>query len=50
MTEKDIIKIIEEDKWMMNILKIAQDLNLPNWMIGAGFIRNNGQKLLLPLG
>ncbi|MFA6294862.1 MAG: nucleotidyltransferase family protein [Candidatus Paceibacterota bacterium] len=40
MVEKDILKIIQEDKWMMNILKIAQDLNLPNWMIGAGFIRN----------
>ena len=40
MTEKDIINIIKNDKWMMSVLKIAQDLNLPGWMIGAGFIRN----------
>lgn len=40
MTEQEIIQIIQEDKWMMKVIKIAKDLNLPNWMIGAGFIRN----------
>jgi hypothetical protein len=40
MTEKDIINLIQNDKWMMGILKTASDLNLPDWMIGAGFIRN----------
>ena len=40
MTEQDILKIIENDKWMMDILHVAQKLNLPDWMIGAGFVRN----------
>ncbi|MEK7501722.1 MAG: nucleotidyltransferase family protein [Patescibacteria group bacterium] len=40
MTECDILKIIEDDKWMMNILHIAEKLNLPDWMISAGFVRN----------
>ncbi|MFA6554115.1 MAG: nucleotidyltransferase family protein [Candidatus Paceibacterota bacterium] len=40
MTEQDILKIIEDDKWMMDILHVAQKLNLPDWMIGAGFVRN----------
>jgi hypothetical protein len=40
MTEKDILQIIKEDKWMMNILYAAQSLNFPDWMIGAGFVRN----------
>lgn len=40
MTEQDILKIIENDKWMMDILHVAQKFNLPDWMIGAGFVRN----------
>jgi hypothetical protein len=40
MTEQDILKIIENDSWMMNILSVAKNLNLPDWMIGAGFVRN----------
>ena len=40
MDEQDILKIIEDDKWMMDILHVAQKLNLPDWMIGAGFVRN----------
>lgn len=40
MREGDIIELIEKDKWMMSILKTAQSLNLPDWMIGAGFVRN----------
>ena len=38
--EKDIIKIIEEDKWMMELLKAAKSLNLPDWWICAGFVRS----------
>lgn len=38
--EEDILKIIYSDKWMMEILGIAKSLNLPGWMIGAGFVRN----------
>lgn len=39
MTKKDIVKLIEDDGEMMSILKSAQSLNLPDWWIGAGFIR-----------
>lgn len=39
-TEKDIIKIIQQDKWMMELLKIARALNLPDWWICAGFVRS----------
>lgn len=40
MNEKDIIQMVKEDKWMMNVLMEADKLNLPDWMIGAGFLRN----------
>ncbi|MEK7570868.1 MAG: nucleotidyltransferase family protein [Patescibacteria group bacterium] len=40
MTEKDIISLIEQDKWMMDVLKTVQSLHLPDWLIGAGFVRS----------
>lgn len=40
MTEQDILNLISKDKWMMDILHIAEKLNLPDWVIGAGFVRN----------
>lgn len=40
MTEKDIVQLIQSDDWMMRILRIARDLDLPQWIIGAGFVRN----------
>lgn len=40
MNKKDIINLIKEDDWMMRVLKIAEKLNLPDWVIGAGFVRN----------
>jgi len=40
MTEQDILDVIKADPWMMDILRTAQTLNLPDWMIGAGFVRN----------
>lgn len=39
-TEEDIIKIIQQDKWMMELLKITSSLNLPDWWICAGFVRS----------
>lgn len=39
-TEKDIIRIIEADQWMMDILKAAKTLNLPDWWVCAGFVRS----------
>lgn len=38
--EEDVIKIIREDEWMMDILKAAKSLNLPDWWICAGFVRS----------
>lgn len=40
MKEEDIIELIRKDSWMMGVLHEAEKLNLPSWMIGAGFIRS----------
>lgn len=40
MTKEDILKIIADDPWMMDALRYARSLNLPEWMMGAGFVRN----------
>ena len=40
MTEKDILNLIQDDKWMMEIISTASAINLPQWIIGAGFVRN----------
>lgn len=40
MTEQDIFNLIRNDKWMMNVLRIVEKLDLPDWAIGAGFVRN----------
>ena len=40
MTEQDILNLIKSDKWMMDILHKAEALNLQDWVIGAGFVRN----------
>ncbi len=39
-TEEDIIKLIKEDMWMMDILKTTKTLQLPEWWICAGFVRS----------
>jgi hypothetical protein len=36
----DIIKIINEDEWMMKILRASKSLNLPDWWVCAGFVRS----------
>lgn len=38
--EQTIISIINEDQWMMDILRAAKTLNLPDWWICAGFVRS----------
>jgi len=38
--EKDIIKLIKEDQWMMTLLKAVKTLHLPDWWICAGFVRS----------
>lgn len=39
-TKQQMIALIEEDKWMMDVLRIAQKLELPDWWICAGFVRS----------
>lgn len=39
-TEEDMIQLVKEDKWMMDILKAARTLHLPDWWICAGFVRS----------
>ncbi len=36
----DVEKLVLADAWMMEVLAAAEKLNLPNWWIGAGFLRN----------
>ncbi|WP_420769094.1 nucleotidyltransferase family protein [Parageobacillus thermoglucosidasius] len=38
--EKDIIRLIKEDEWMMDILRAVKSLNLPDWWVCAGFFRS----------
>ena len=40
MTENDILALIEKDPWMMEVISVAASLNLKDWIIGAGFVRN----------
>lgn len=40
MTENEIISAINSDEWMLSVLKTARGAGLPDWMIGAGFVRN----------
>lgn len=39
-TESDIEQLVRSDAWMMKVLRAARSLNLPDWWIGAGFLRN----------
>ena len=39
-SEQEITDIIEKDSWMMDVLRAAEKLQLPDWWIGAGFLRN----------
>lgn len=55
LSEKDILGLIKKDKWMMDALRAAESLNLPDWWIGAGFVRGkvwdhlHGNKKRTPL-
>jgi hypothetical protein len=40
MNESDILNLIKQDATHMEILRVARSLQLPDWLIGAGFIRN----------
>ncbi len=38
--DSDIKRMILADEWMMGVIRCAARLDLPDWMIGAGFVRN----------
>lgn len=38
--EKRLITIVRNQDWLMNILKAVRNLELPDWYIAAGAIRN----------
>ena len=38
--KKILLRLIEEDEWMMELLKARKILNLPDWWICAGFVRS----------
>jgi hypothetical protein len=40
MDEDKISELIRADNWMMRVLAAAEELDLPDWWIGAGFLRN----------
>lgn len=40
MTKEGIVDLIQNDEWMMQVLKAVKTLNLPDWWIGAGFVRS----------
>jgi uncharacterized protein len=37
---EEISDLIRADAWMMEVLNAAEQLGLPDWWIGAGFLRN----------
>lgn len=39
-TREAVLQCIRQDAWMMEILKNAQTLELPDWWICAGFVRS----------
>ena len=40
MTHQEIVSLIEGDEWMIGVLQTARELRMPDWFIGAGFVRN----------
>ncbi len=40
MQEKDIVKLIQGDTRLMQILRIVESLGLPDWCVCAGFVRS----------
>ena len=38
--EKEILTAIQDDIWMIEILKAVKTLNLPDWCVCAGFVRS----------
>ncbi|PWG60814.1 nucleotidyltransferase family protein [Bifidobacterium catulorum] len=39
-SEAEIGRLVAADDWMMQVLAAAKSMGLPDWWIGAGFLRN----------
>lgn len=39
-SEADVTELMKADPWRMEVLQVAENQNLPDWWIGAGFLRN----------
>lgn len=39
-SEAEIGQLVAADDWMMQVLAAAKSMGLPDWWIGAGFLRN----------
>ncbi|MDR9854190.1 nucleotidyltransferase family protein [Paenibacillus sp. VCA1] len=39
-SEQDLIRLVQSDDWMMDILHAAKTLQLPDWWVCAGFVRS----------
>ncbi|RUT35966.1 nucleotidyltransferase family protein [Paenibacillus zeisoli] len=39
-TEEDVILLVKQDKWLMDILRTAAQLHLPDWWVCAGVVRS----------
>ncbi|WP_456270997.1 nucleotidyltransferase family protein [Bacillus sp. AK031] len=39
-SEEQVLRLIKEDEWMLDILKAAKSLQLPDWWVCAGFVRS----------
>lgn len=39
-SEHDIIQLVKDDQWMMEVLLNAKSLRLPDWWVCAGFVRS----------
>ncbi|SEU23912.1 nucleotidyltransferase family protein [Paenibacillus sp. NFR01] len=39
-SEEDILQAVQEDEWMMDVLRAASTLELRDWWVCAGFVRS----------
>lgn len=39
LNQQDILNLISQDAWMMEVLRLVRDLKLPDAWVGAGFVR-----------
>jgi uncharacterized protein len=38
--KNNLVGLIKRDEWMMEILRVVKELNLPDWWVCAGFVRS----------